>query len=435
METQVSVEPAQMPLELLEAEITELAGNLAAAECRWLVLSGEYDRREGYQEWGCRTCAHWLGWKCGLDLRAARDRVRVARALEELPTVTAEFAAGKLSYSKVRALVRVATPANEHALVVLAEHATAAQVERAVRAYRSVLPGDGETDAANSRHADRFLRYSWADDGSLEGHFRIPPEMGALFTTGVLRARASVPGDANIESGTAEHPREVATTNCDALILMAETFLADTPLVRNGGDRFQIVVHVDQDVLTDDADGTCELDGGPTLAPETVRRLACDASIVEAVNDAVDRVTDTSRKAPAIPASTRRAIHARDGGCRFPGCGGRAFTNIHHVRHRAHGGSNDCRNLVELCWFHHRLVHEGGWQVRFDASGELLAIRPNGNVLPRLRPPPSTDPGAVARENGRRGTSIDPTTCIPRWYGDRFDLGDIVTSLVSADRY
>ena len=92
-----------MPLERLEAEITQLSGNLAAAECRWLLLIGEYDRRAGYREWGCRTCAHWLSWHCGLDLRAAQERLRVARSLESLPQVTAEFATGKLSYSKVRA--------------------------------------------------------------------------------------------------------------------------------------------------------------------------------------------------------------------------------------------------------------------------------------------------------------------------------------------
>src|SRR4051812_36086801 len=128
MQTQEQVTAVEMPLERLEAEITELAGHLTAAEGRWLLLIGEYDRRAGYEEWGCRTCAFWLSWQCGLDLRAAQERVRVARALEELPLVTAEFAAGKLSYSKVRAITRVATPANEEALVELAESATAIHV-------------------------------------------------------------------------------------------------------------------------------------------------------------------------------------------------------------------------------------------------------------------------------------------------------------------
>ena len=430
MQTQEAV--AVIPLERLEAEITELAGYLTAAECRWILLIAEYDRRAGYEEWGCRTCAQWLSWHCGLDLRAAQERVRVGRALEELPLLTAEFAAGRLSYSKVRALTRIATPRNESALVTLAEHAPAAHVERIVRAYRSVLSEDDETDNANKRHMARYLRYKWDDDGSLVGHFKIPPEMAAIFMRSVEIARANIPPDPDDELRPAEHPRDRVTTNCDALTTMAEAFLASDPVARNGGDRFQIVVNVDAAVLSDDVDGVCELDDGPALAPETVRRLACDASIVHAVHDAVGRLVGTSEKAPAIPAATRRAVRARDKGCRFPGCGARGFTNIHHVRHRAHFGGNEMTNLVELCWFHHRLVHEGGWNVRLEAGGEVLAIRPNGNVLPRPRRRDPDCRHGVERQNRARGRSIDPTTCIPRWYGDRLDLAEIVSGLLAA---
>ncbi|MDQ1509043.1 MAG: hypothetical protein QOG50_887 [Actinomycetota bacterium] len=130
METREVVVPETMPMERLEAEITQLAGHLAAAECQWMLLIAEFDRRAGYESWGCRTCSHWLSWHCGLDLRAAREHVRVARALKTLPLITQEFAAGKLSYSKVRALTRVATPENEADLAMIAEHATAVQVER-----------------------------------------------------------------------------------------------------------------------------------------------------------------------------------------------------------------------------------------------------------------------------------------------------------------
>jgi hypothetical protein len=181
VETREVVMPETMPLERLEAEITELAGHLAAAECRWLLLIAEFDRRAGYEQWGCRTCSHKLSWQCGLDMRAAREHVRVARALETLPLITAKFAAGRLSYSKVRALTRVATPANEAGLVMIAEHATAVQVERTVRTYRGVLSQDDELDETNARHAARFLQCDWADDGSLEGRFRMTPEVGAVF--------------------------------------------------------------------------------------------------------------------------------------------------------------------------------------------------------------------------------------------------------------
>jgi hypothetical protein len=416
-----------MPLERLEAEITELAGHLAAAECRWLLLIAEYDRRGGHEHWGCQTCAHWLSWHCGLAPRAARERVRVARALEELPLITSAFAAGRLSYSKVRALTRVATPDNEAELVVLGEHGTAVHVERSVRALRSVQGVDGETDAANARHAARFLQYEWDDDGSLRGSFRIPPEIAAVFVKAIDIARAHIPDDPDGPAGPA---REPVATNSDALLLLAETFLTHSAPER-GGDRFQVVINVDADVLANDADGMCELDGGPALAPETVRRISCDASIVEATDSAVDRAW---KKAPAIPAATRRAVRRRDRGCRFPGCGRRAFTQVHHIRHRAHHGDNALANLVELCWFHHRLVHEGGWSIRFDSDGEVLAIRPNGNVLPRPRPPTPTSPDEVERSNVRLGLAIGPHTIIPRWYGDPLNLPDIVDALLTARR-
>jgi hypothetical protein len=138
-------------------------------------------------------------------------------------------------------------------------------------------------------------------------------------------------------------------------------------------------------------------------------------------------------KAPSIPASTRRAVRARDQGCRFPGCGARAFTNIHHIRHRARRGGNELINLVELCWFHHRLVHEGGWNLRFDSTGEVLAIRPNGNVLPRPRATGGHDGHEIERGNRDLDIKIEPTTCIPRWYGDRLDLDEIVSGLMATE--
>ena len=182
-------------------------------------------------------------------------------------------------------------------------------------------------------------------------------------------------------------------------------------------------------MLTDHADGTCELDDGPALAPETVRRPACDASIVQAAGTAVDRAWN---KAPAIPAPTRRAVRRRDRGCRFPGCGRRAFTQIHHLRHRAHGGSNELCNLVELCWYHHRLLHEGGWNAPFDADGNVVAIRPDGNVLPQPRPPTPTDSRAVERANRNLGLQIGPRTCVPRWYGAPLRPPDVVDALLFA---
>ncbi len=145
----------------------------------------------------------WLGWHCGLDARAAREKLRVGHALEDLPLITEEFAAGRLSYSKVRALTRIATPTNEADLVMLAQHATAAQVERIVRAYRGVVSVEEEVEVANRQVVEQYLRSDDEDDGSLAVHGRMPPEVGALFRKALEAARTQLCADARGEGGPA----------------------------------------------------------------------------------------------------------------------------------------------------------------------------------------------------------------------------------------
>ena len=175
---------------------------------------------------------------------------------------------------------------------------------------------------------------------------------------------------------------------------IVESFLANGPAARIGGDRYQIVVNLDEDVLTGDApDGVCEIDGGPSLAPETVRRLGCDASTVLLIRRKDGTLITATNKTQSIPRRVRRMLRARDQGCRFPGCGQRAFVDAHHIRHRARGGSNELENLVELCWFHHRLVHEGGWSLRLDADGRVVVTNPAGNVIPSADTPTRLNDG------------------------------------------
>jgi hypothetical protein len=254
-----------------------------------------------------------------------------------------------------------------------------------------------------------------------------------VFLSAIALMRKQIPKEPVAENGSAEPPADRAATNSDALAMLAASFLEHGAATRNGGDRYQIAINTDAEVLAGDADGVCELANGPALCPETVRRLACDASIVIVNRDGERTVLQAGEKAPAIPASTRRAVHRRDGGCRFPGCSARAFTNIHHLHHRAKGGNNDLRNLLELCWHHHRLVHEGGWNIRLDDRGDILAIRPNGNVLRAPPPPPNTDAQHIAETNRKNGITIDPDTCIPRCYGDKLDLDHIITGLLCID--
>jgi hypothetical protein len=188
-----------VPLERLEAQLCEVAGHLAAATCRFLVLLAEFDERRGWASWEMNSCAQWLARKCQMSSGTAREHVRVARALRDLPVIRGEFAAGRLSYVKVRALTRIATPATEAGLAEIAEPMTGNQLERFARAHRQCSRAD---DAAS--RIQRRLTWRFEEDGSLAGTFRLPPLAGAVLLK-ALRAAASDQDqpDAGEGSGTA----------------------------------------------------------------------------------------------------------------------------------------------------------------------------------------------------------------------------------------
>ena len=303
----------EIPLEELEDQIVGLAAEVYALTCRWLCLVAEFERRGAYADWGCSTCAQWLAWRCGLSDRAARDHVRVARRLPELPLIRARFASGELSYSKVRALTRVATAQDEAELLEMAEHATTGQLERIARVYRGAL----DLNQAEEAHRDRFLAWSWEPDGSLSFRGQLPGEEAALFLRALEAGRDSLYEEANAEDGHSEPPERVS--NADAVVSMAETMLASGPASRRGGERSQVVVHADADVLSKEAEsGRCTTADGSPLAAETARRLACDAAVVP-IFERDGKALSVGRRSRSIPPSIRRVLDARDGGCRFPG--------------------------------------------------------------------------------------------------------------------
>src|SRR6476646_2934347 len=182
-------EPHRLALERVEAQICELAGHLAAATCRFLVLLADFDARRGWASWKMRSCAQWLSWKCQMSSGTAREHVRVARAVRDLPVIRARFAAGRLSYAKVRALTRIGTPATEAGLAELAGPMTANQLERFARAHRQVTQAD---DAA--ARVRRRLVWRVEEDGSLYGTFRLPPLQGAVLLKALRAACADLAG-------------------------------------------------------------------------------------------------------------------------------------------------------------------------------------------------------------------------------------------------
>jgi Domain of unknown function (DUF222)/HNH endonuclease len=429
-----------VPLEVLERQITELASHLNAAMCQWLELVAEYDAREGWAQWGCRSCAHWVSWQCSIAPGAAREHVRVARRLAALPVLRAAFAEGRLSYSKLRALTRVENVEREDELLELAEHATAAQLERLVRGYRQVTAAER---TALGEPPERWVRWDHADDGSLLLYGRLPAEEGELLITALEAAREQLAaecrggaagsdsaGPASDDDVSAETPhdvgRSVGEARADALLALADATLGRHQARRSGGDRHQVVVHVEVETLvTGPATGApkraaCELASGIPLATETARRLACDTSVVRLL-ERDGRPLDIGRKTRSIPPALRRALEARDRGCRFPGCAATRFVDAHHIEHWAHGGATNLGNLVQLCRHHHRLLHEGGYSVTRTGGGSLLFRRPDGRPIAGCPAPPR---GRAERLHSLsdRAPVIPPDACVPRWSGEPLDL-------------
>jgi hypothetical protein len=536
-----------------------------AASYRFLVLIAEFDREEHWVWYGVATCAQWLNWQCGLGEVAAREHVRVARALPKLPKISESFSRGELSYSKVRAMTRIATPENEEVLLNIALHGTAAQLCRLVSRYRRYERLEEARDP-EKLYRQRYVRFTYDEDGSMILHAKLPPELGEVVkkaievavetqyrddvrgrseatrevdaeatpdaaqdaaqeaTPGSLQEAAqsssdmanasatetksnvsaeaqatapqiqsqssaearwqarnrsilddaldarrngvpfrSVPGSSAAEElGGEEWPDTIGRRRADALRLLAEQFLCSSPLTRgSSADRYQVVVHIDQRLLSEakaseafaeaasDTDlvlERCELDDGRALALEVARRLACDCSLVGIVEDEEGEPLSVGRKTRSIPPAMARALNSRDGGCRFPGCGRTLFTEGHHVVHWANGGETKLSNLVTLCTFHHRLLHDGGFGLRATPDGGFAFTRPDGtlvepsgdrrarDILANLSSRPAS--GEPTRSpslfgiNRAHGIEIDHRTAAARWIGDKLDYGWTVEHLI-----
>src|SRR3989449_1505419 len=383
-------------LDRLGDEIAELSAHLDAATAHLLDLIREFDTREGWNT-GFRSCAACLSWRVGLDLGAARERVRVARALGTLPLLAQALARGELSYAKVRALTRVATPETEERLLAVGRAGTVDHVERIVRGWRRV-DRQAEAREAARQHASRALHVYPDSDGTVILRGRLTPEVGALLVQALAAARETLYQQGREKEPDADPPTMVQQ-QADALALLAETALHSGIDPGAPGERYQVVVHVDAEVLADpDQPGQSVLEDGARVPAGTSQRLACDASRVVMQHGRDGRVVEVDARTRTIPPALRRALHHRDRGCRFPGCGVR-FGQGHHIRHWAQGGPTTLSNLALLCRRHHPAVHEEGYQVERQPNGELRFRRPDGRPLPEVPSSPKLayDPVHVLR--------------------------------------
>ena len=403
-------------------EVRVLMAQERALQYRLAAVLRELDGRDQIDGRPMRL-TRWLHDVFGLTFGTAREKVRTARALGSLPAIDTAFRDGRLSYSKVRALTRVATSENEDELLRMALKTSAEGVEQLVRRVKQ----DECIEYVQALIRSRSVSTRWDESGALIVQGRLTPEQGAVFLEALAKATEVQP--AGIDDA-------YWARRADALTQIMADSLAGQPASASG-DRHQVVVHVAAERLADcvsagtSADGVSaatpnesvspgtpngKVSGGtpsedvsagtpedvsaarPALGvsagtpsenvaagtltktvaaetflhPETVRRLACDGGLVTVLEDPAGDPLNVGRKTRAIPPSTRRALVSRDRCCQFPGCSHDRYVEGHHIVHWARGGETTLDNLVLLCSHHHRAVHEMGYRLRRTSDGVEL---------------------------------------------------------------
>ena len=469
----------------LGERIAEMAAHLDAATHRLLTDLREYDRSNNWFKQGFPDCARWLSWRVGWAAGTARDHVRVAHRLGDLPLIDDALRTGSISYSKVRAMTRVATPANEAVLLEDARHATGQQLELICRKYATVVRAAKEVDEDYDRERRTVSRRD-LDDGMVRIEATLHPEeaavvWGALDQVARERAmRVQLADQMGIDAqdstaapSEAALPRWGRFSRADALIEIAHGVVRGDAPCRS---PIELVVTVAADVLhrcpdgsagfaesvgsvaTDSTSGPSEpheapdetfADGsrvhgqlhapiaafadGTCVSAETARRLACDCGVVHMTEDGSGNLLSVGRKTRSIPVAIARALAKRDTCCRFPGCGNRVYVEGHHIEHWADGGETALGNLVSLC-FHHRFVHEYGYSVVLDELQCPHFFDPRSREVfeapDRPRPERLGWPAVV---NLNRKLAIDAETNACLWDGDRIHYDDVIDVLVRVD--
>ena len=393
----------------LADQITTLAGQINAANYRFLTLIAEFEQRKAWSGYGLKSCAHWLNWKCGIDMGAAREKVRAALALTHLPKTKTAFQKGELSFSKVRALTKIATPKNESFLLNIAEYGTAQHMEKLVKSYRTVdnnLTAEEEHSNITKAQQESKLDIAKEDkqkenrsvicyqdnDGMWIIHAKLPAEEGSLVAKtlkelGDKLAETENQAEAQSEQKDKTEPKNVSAETfslnqteekltfpqrrADALIALSEHYLAtvhsastNSLTALKSAERCQLILHIQAGSLNQSPQ---HLDG-QWLPPSTARRMACDAGLLIVEEDEAGNVLNIGRKSRIIPPAMARALAIRDNGCQFPGCCETRYTEGHHIKHWADGGETKLDNLVTLCRYHHRELHKGSFYLTLKPS-------------------------------------------------------------------
>ena len=406
--------------EELRRAIPELQAHIFAAEARKLELMAEYDRRELYGDDLAKSTGHWVGWKCGLPPRVASEQVKVARAIEGLTQIKDGFGSGELSFHQVSALSKVATPETEQMLIGWAKDCTVGQLNRVTASYRRVSkPAAGDPD--DDLRYKEFFHYFVDEDDFTNVRARLGPEKGAGFVEAMEDVREQLLRDASSQEKEERRPFYDATT-ADAFALLCESYIAGQPREANR----VITAHIDVDVLAGLSEhGRCHTEEGMALPLETLERWACDCSVIP-VLESNGELLDIGRKSRNIPTGMRRAMVQRDGGCRFPGCGQKRFIQGHHVEYWTRDlGPTKLPNLLSLCRYHHRCLHEGGYFIRENRTGQLEFVSPTGKVL-NGGPSLGVRGPNLKQRHLRKGLHLTHRTTESTWDGSTVDLDLVV---------
>jgi len=399
--------------ENLAGQIITLSGHLNAAEYRLIKLLDEFDQNEGWHGDGIKSFAHWLNWQVGMGNVMAREKVRVARALRELPKIDAAFLKGEVSYSKVRAMTRVATTENEHFLLEIAEFGTAQQVEYLVKKYKLAKRLNSTEYLQEKMVLEKGCFWHQEEDGMTVFEIRLPTEDGAVLIKAIeniadglkkehlcelknesntlldaesgSKLKAEQKSDSaegeigemkdeikNVSAGTflsGQNP-DIFSHRADALTLMAEHCLskgADNLFNRSGADTQHVLLHLNVNQLSRDykinQGPLCYTDDNLHIPPSIANKLSCDASISLVIEGDNNNVVNIGRKTRIVPLAMKRALKMRDQGCVFPGCCQTKWTDSHHIKHWSEGGETSMNNLVTLCRYHHTQLHKGEYRI------------------------------------------------------------------------
>jgi Domain of unknown function (DUF222)/HNH endonuclease len=422
---EAEVDEAQKAIQVDRADrrIGERASHINAAYAGLMADLAEMDRLRGWADQGAKTLDEWVSWRIGVTPAEARNHVRVARKLVELPNIFGAFRRGELSYWQVRAIAPVATPEVEGQLLDIARHSTAGHLQRIATAFKGCLDR-AALELANDRHTYRSLRVHFDDDGFLQVHGRLDPEQGAVLVAAMDQA------EKQLREELRDDPSDRPTSEqlqADALTEVATRALAEGP--RPTAVIPGAVVHVDVRSLIDGSGDRCEVVDGPSIASETARRLTCDCSL-QVYYEVDGALVDVGRTKRTVGTRMRRALEARDEGCVFPGCGRTRYLDAHHIVHWVHDGKTEMVNLALLCGHHHRLVHEGGFKMQVEQDMTFTFFRPNGEVVPRRPDLGKGDPHALVAEHHREKIAIDERTCTTLWDGYQPNFADCVHALL-----